>query len=258
MGSYSCILCHTDSVAMLQYCMLTASDCTGVYFVSNESWISLSVSGTATSVCLITHGLAQLCHVISSVKAGSWEQGQGGREGEGVRWLHCCTGFCHQQACSCRKRPWVVAWRWEQGALAEGAAVRRRLLWSHMGWLSCAIFLLLLLSLWVFLLLLLLLQLTSLLLFLSWGLLLSSLPQVWPEKVAAGFGEVRAAAAPWWRPGPCALWPPSLTAKAAPAGGQRGTIQERIQHQHKKPVANETKTNQSKKEKKMSSHLRLW
>lgn len=71
--------------------------------------------------------------------------------------------------------------------------------------LSGLIFLLLLLlSLLLFLLFL---QLTSLLLLPSRGtLLFSSSPQVWPEKVVAGFGEMRAAAAaPWWRPGPCAL-----------------------------------------------------
>lgn len=32
-----CILCYTDSVAMLQYCMLSYSDFTGVSFVYNKS-----------------------------------------------------------------------------------------------------------------------------------------------------------------------------------------------------------------------------
>lgn len=72
---------------------------------------------------------------------------------------------------------------------------------------------LLLLSLFLFLLFL---QLTSLLLFLSHGTLLSCSccllhPKMWPAKVVAGCREVRAAAAPWWHPGPCALWPLSLT-----------------------------------------------
>lgn len=63
---------------MLQYCMLTDSDFTGVIFVYNKSWMSLHVSVTAPSGCLITHGLAQLCHVTSGVKSGTLGTRSGG------------------------------------------------------------------------------------------------------------------------------------------------------------------------------------
>lgn len=54
--------------------------------------------------------------------------------GGGVQCLHRCTGFCYQYACSWRKRPWVVAWRWERGARAEGAAVKCSLLCLLQRW----------------------------------------------------------------------------------------------------------------------------
>lgn len=145
---------------------------------------------------------------MSGVKAGrSWEQGQERREGEG-RWVACSV--CTAVLVFVTSRHAAV----ESGPELSRGGGSRELLPRGQQWgggSSGQIFLLLLLlSLVLFLLFL---QLTSLLLFLSRGtlLLFSSSPQVWPEKVVAGFGEMRAAAAPWWCPGPCALWPPSLT-----------------------------------------------
>lgn len=157
----------------------------------DHTWAGSALSGGGLWPPEWKHGVKNKVRVGGRVRGGC------------VQWLHFCTGFCCQHLCSCRKQPWVVAWRLEQGVIREGAAVRWRLLsWSFL--------LLLLLFIWLCLLFL---QLSSLLLFLSRGtlLLVSSSLQVWPEKVVACFGEMRAAAAPWWRPVPVLydllVWP---------------------------------------------------
>lgn len=132
--SHVFVLCYTDSFATLEYCMLTYSN----IWVCNLS----TVTAESAYLCLGWPRLGVWTHMgwLSFARWGmwlpAWRQGTGNkvkvrvggrvREG-GVQWLHCCTGFCYQYACSCWKRPWVVAWRWERGALAEGAAVEASL-----------------------------------------------------------------------------------------------------------------------------------
>lgn len=135
-----------------------------------------------------------------SILRSSWEEGwhRGGVGGVGgEQWLHSCTGHCRQHVCSRRKLPWVVASQWEQGALAERAAVWRRFFCLlHPPPAPPFVFCLLLI------------QLINLLLCLSThGPRSCSLlcPSFSWRRWGLAFGEMRATAAPLRRPGPCAL-----------------------------------------------------
>lgn len=173
-------------------------------FVFYKCWITLSV--LRTSGCLHTHGLAQHCLVGGGdFRCESTEQGQGGRKGEGAVACRVCNAVlvCVTSRCAAvESGPEFSCGGGSRGLLSRGqqwgggssvtAPVKS---FSSSPFLcssssssapaSGSVSLL--------------------------GLLFSSSPQVWAAKVTAGIGTMRAAAAPWWRPGPCAVWPPSLT-----------------------------------------------
>lgn len=202
---------------MLQYCMLTDSDFTGVIFVYNKSWMSLHVSVTAPSGCLITHGLAQLCHVTSGVKSGTL----GTRSGGWGRERGCRASDCTAELVFITSRCAAV----ESGPELTLGGGSRELLPRGQQWgggSSGQIFLLLLLLSLFFCFSSSSSSSASCLFSLSRDSCSCSClrPKLWPEKVVAGVGEMRAAAAPWWRPGPCAPWPPSPIAQAAPVRDQ--------------------------------------
>lgn len=214
---------------MLQYCMLTDSDFTGVIFVYNKSWMSLHVSVTAPSGCLITHGLAQLCHVTSGVKSGTL----GTRSGGWGRERGCRASDCTAELVFITSRCAAV----ESGPELTLGGGSRELLPRGQQWgggSSGQIFLLLLLLSLFFCFSSSSSSSASCLFSLSRDSCSCSClrPKLWPEKVVAGVGEMRAAAAPWWRPGPCAPWPPSpSTGYSCKRPG--GKVQERNQQQHK-------------------------
>lgn len=59
-----------------------------------------------------------------------WQPNKRVKKGWGRVMCTSCTAVLvavTRNACSGRKRPWVVVWWWEQGALAKGAAVMQEL-----------------------------------------------------------------------------------------------------------------------------------
>lgn len=107
-----------------------------------------------------------------------------GGVGGGVQLCTVVLVFVTRRRAAVESGPELSRGGGEQGALVEGAAVSRSLLWSTP----------------------LFLRLTSLLLFPPPRKFLLR-PTYGPERHwwLGGFREMRAAAAPWWHPGPCAL-----------------------------------------------------